>query len=153
MVRTGRTAASGSASLEPATGAVVVKGPNIEVTKNVWPQEVLVTEVVTYTVTLENTGNYTGEIDLISDTLPLGFGFKGMLSGGSIITPPTGIIGTISWDGPIVMPIGAQETLIYQAKTSMASGLESPANQVVAVYDGKHSVPGTAPVTVKPQVT
>lgn len=145
-------ASFGSASIEPATGAVVVRGPNIEVTKDVWPQEVLVAEVVTYTVTLENNGNDAGVIDLISDTLPLGFEFAGMSSGGSIITPPTGIAGTIFWDGPIAMPIGAQKTLIYRAKTSMASGLESPVNQVVAVYGGKHSTPGTAAVTVNPRL-
>jgi len=146
------TAASGSSSINPATGTVLVIGPNIAVTKSVSPQEVLAAEVVTYTVTLENTGNDAGVVDLISDTLPLGFEFKGMLPGGTITDPPIGTAGTIAWEGPFAMPIGAQKTLIYQARTSMASGLESPINKVVAVYGGKHSAPGAAAVTVKPHL-
>jgi uncharacterized repeat protein (TIGR01451 family) len=147
------TASSGSATTDPGTGEVTVVGPNIEVTKSVWPQEVLSAEYVTYTVTLENTGNGAGVVDLISDTLPLGFEFQGMSSGGTITDLPIGTTGTIAWDGPFAMPSGAQETLIYAVRSSSASGLESPVNEVVALYDGKASASATAAVTVKPRLT
>jgi uncharacterized repeat protein (TIGR01451 family) len=142
-------AALGSTSTSPAQESVTVIGPDIQMSKTAWPAEVLAGELVTYTVVMENTGNGDGIVERISDTLPVGFAFKEMLSDGTITDPPVGVTGTIVWDQPFAMPVGALETLVYQVKASGA--LEAPVNEVVAVVNDKLTDRASASVQVHPR--
>jgi uncharacterized repeat protein (TIGR01451 family) len=78
--------------------------------------------------------------------------FEEMLDDGTITDWPTGVTGTIVWDGPIDMPVAAQETLVYKARTSLAVPIAaSLANEAVALVNGELSAPGIASVDVKPR--
>jgi uncharacterized repeat protein (TIGR01451 family) len=144
--------ATGSTSVGQAQADVTVAGPDIRLTKTAWPQEVLAGEPVTYTVIMENIGNADGVVDLISDTLPVGFVFEQMRPGGTITAPPTGTTGEIVWNGPFPMPAGSEKRLVYRVRTSTASGLEAPANEVVAFTDSQFTAPASAAVTVHPRL-
>jgi uncharacterized repeat protein (TIGR01451 family) len=134
----------------PAEAPVTLVGPHVLVSKDAWPLEVIVAEPVTYTVVMANEGNGQGVVDVISDTLPAGFAFLGMLPGGTITDAPAGITGTIVWSGPFTLPVGSAITLTYQARASMASGSESATNQVVAQVDGAVTESAKATIQVKP---
>jgi uncharacterized repeat protein (TIGR01451 family) len=131
----------------PAQALVYVVGPNVQVAKTAWPQEVKVGEAVTYTVHLENIGNGEGVVELISDTLPAGFVFDKMLSG---TDPPAGITGTIVWEEPFNLPVGADMTLSYRTISGWGLGAAESTNRVVALVDGKLTDEGTAAVQVHP---
>jgi uncharacterized repeat protein (TIGR01451 family) len=145
------TAVYDGTPIGPAESSVTVIGPDVQVTKSVWPLEVLAGEPVTYTVVLENVGNAQGVVDLLSDTLPTGFAFLRMLPGSAIPDPPDGVTGTIVWHGPLTMAIGDVMTLTYQTRSSMASGLEAPANRVVALVEEKLTQSAGAAVQVEPR--
>jgi uncharacterized repeat protein (TIGR01451 family) len=134
----------------PAEAPVTLVGPYVLVSKDASPLEVAAAEPVTYTVVLANEGNGQGVVDLISDTLPAGFAFLGMLPGGTITTAPAGSAGTVAWSGPFTMPVGSAITLTYQARASLASGSATATNQVVAQVNGKVTDPAAATVEVQP---
>jgi uncharacterized repeat protein (TIGR01451 family) len=134
----------------PVNAAVTVIGPNVQVSKEVRPSEVIVAQPVTYTVVLENQGNGQGIVEMISDTLPAGFLFLDMLPGGTITAAPAGVTGTIAWAGPFTLPVGSVMTMTYQARASLASGSENATNQVVAQVDGALTEVAKATVHVEP---
>jgi uncharacterized repeat protein (TIGR01451 family) len=144
------TAAYDGTLVGPAGASVIVTAPEVQIAKSVSPQAVLAGEPVTYTVVLENVGNAQGVVDLISDTLPTGFTFLRILPESDILDPPNGVTGTIVWHGPLPMEIGEVKTLMYQARSSMASGLEAPTNRVVALVEEKLTQSAEAAVQVDP---
>jgi len=85
--------------------------------KTAWPTEIINGDLVTYTVTVSNTGQMTGTMDAVIDTLDPGLTFAGMLAGSDIITPPQEISNTLTWTGPFTLSAGTSMTLLYQAQT------------------------------------
>jgi uncharacterized repeat protein (TIGR01451 family) len=96
--------------------------PYFTATKVASTAEVFEGEYVTYTVTLVNGGSEAGIIDQIQDVLPAGFTFQNMVSGGDVLAPPAGTVGTIVWNGPFTVASKDSLTLIYRVKVSDVAG-------------------------------
>ena len=94
--------------------------PIWQVTKSADPAQVGEGEPVVYTVVIANVGTYAGTVGSVADTLPEGFTWLGMMPGSDVINPPVGLVGTISWHGPWVVPPGEDLTLIYQVESGGA---------------------------------
>jgi uncharacterized repeat protein (TIGR01451 family) len=105
--------------------------PAWEATKTSNVTEIEEGDLVDYTVTIANSGTYTGTIGSIADTLPDGFTYQQMLPGGDVLIPPAGVTGEIVWQGPWVLPPGEDLTLIYRVQSG---GAGEKVNRVVA-YD------------------
>lgn len=124
------------------------EGPNVAVTKSVWPEEVYAGRLVTYTVTFDNQGTGDEVLDAISDTLPAGFAFVSMQAGSDIAQAPTGTSGMITWSGPFTVTASAPVSLVYQVRTALAGGVVTPTNRVEAMVGGEVAGPASASVTV-----
>ncbi len=105
-------------------------------------------ELVTYTVTIENTGTDPGTLADIHDTLPVGFSFVKMLPGSDVTAAPAGSSGQIVWDGPFDLDGESSMTLIYQAQASSSVGTYTNLADVTAIKGIPPQEPGTAAVEV-----
>jgi uncharacterized repeat protein (TIGR01451 family) len=88
-------------------------------------------------------------LDEISDTLPDGFAFLGMMPESDVADAPTGTTGTITWDGPLTVEAGGTLTLVYQVETALVGGDLFPTNSVEALMGGETVGPATAPVELE----
>ncbi len=150
--------------VNPATGAgmrVAYLGPSItdlttanpvftsvNVSKAADPSDVTSGDVVTYTITVTNTGAAQGYISRITDVLPAGFTYViGSTTG--ISTGDPSVNGQIlEWNGSWLVPIGSAVELTFQATAGGASGTYY--NNVTVCGDNFNafSTGDTAPVTV-----
>ncbi len=126
---------SGALMTASAEAGVTVVSPNVQVTKTAAVDRVLVGEVLTYTILLENTGNGGAIVDEVNDTLPTGLVFRGMLPTGTITDDPIGTTGPITWTGPFALAAGDAISLSYTVDVASPSG-STLVNSVVAVVDG-----------------
>ncbi|HFD38241.1 MAG TPA: DUF11 domain-containing protein [Anaerolineae bacterium] len=117
--------------------------PEWHLTKSSNSDEIDLGGTVDYTALIENRGNLTGTLETISDALPEGMTFVGMLPDSDITSLPLGTTGTIWWTGPWTVPPGGTLSLRYQCRAD--SGGEK--TNTVSLYSSGQTV-GTASHTV-----
>jgi uncharacterized repeat protein (TIGR01451 family) len=109
-------------------------------------------EVVTYSVTITNSGDTTGQLLTIYDTLPAGFTFLGMADGSDIVTNPSGNTGQITWHQPLAMAPGQVIRLRYRVSPSTIEGQYTNYVNVTAAQALIPPTPASATVTVEPAI-
>jgi len=82
------------------------------------PLEVTAGDLVTYTVTVSNSGPVSATVEAITDTLDAPLTFAGMLAASDVVTPPQVADDTLTWTGPFTVPSGSELTLLYQVQTA-----------------------------------
>ncbi|MGC9082785.1 MAG: invasin domain 3-containing protein [Anaerolineae bacterium] len=143
------TNALAAATVSEAT--TVSSAPAFAVAKTVYPTAVVAGSVVTYTITVTNTGNETAPSATVTDTLPAGFTFGGMVqgpapsvSGSDLIWTGLVVTGTV-WPPGWLAPPGPL-TLVF---TATAGGSGTQYNAVTVTQDAVSAATGsTAPVFV-----
>ena len=144
-------ATAGETTIGPATAGLLVGGPTLGVTKSASPTRLLPGQTTDYAVTLANTGELTGTLAVISDTLDPSLTFVQMLPGSDVTAPPTQVGDTLVWSGPFTLPVGTDLALNYQVDTSTAAGWHWPCNEVTALAGGTLVGPARACVEVGPE--
>jgi uncharacterized repeat protein (TIGR01451 family) len=77
---------------------------DLAITKTAWPASVSPGGTITYTLTVQNTGNGTAENLAITDVLPAGTTLLSVVTpgGSSVSAPPLGQNGTLLWQTPML---------------------------------------------------
>jgi len=147
----GATATNALAPVDISETTTVSSAPAFTVTKTVYPTAVVAGTVVTYTILVTNTGNETADNATVTDTLPTGFTFGGMVqgpmpsqSGNDLIWSGLVVTGTVWPHGWIAPPSPLR--LVFTA-TAFGSGTYSNAVTVTQGAVGAATGP-TAPVYV-----
>jgi|GEM_PF-1979659 len=151
---TNTAAVSAANALAPANTTETTtaqSAPAFTVTKSVYPGAVVAGATVTYTIIVTNTGNETAGSATITDTLPSGFQFGGMVqgtvptvSGSDLIWTNQVITGAI-WPPGWIAPPGPL-TLVF---TATAHGSGTFSNYVTVTQGAVGAATGpTAPVFV-----
>jgi uncharacterized repeat protein (TIGR01451 family) len=126
---------------------------HLAVAKSAFPTTVSTNpgQIVTYTVTIQNVGDTTGQLLTVYDTLPTGFTYQRMTANSDVQADPSGTTGTITWSfsPAISMPPGSQKRLIYRVIPSQTEGTYT--NNVNVTADGAsvQAEPASASVTVE----
>lgn len=107
----------GSSAFGPDSVEVVTAVSEVTLDKDVEPKKIDAGDPVTYTVTFNNKERSDATVEEIRDTLPAGFSFAGIDAASDIQQVPTGITGTIVWNGSFEVPARDSLTLIYKANT------------------------------------
>jgi uncharacterized repeat protein (TIGR01451 family) len=125
----------------------------IEVTKAAAPARLLPGQPVTYTVTFANSGEVTGTLTVISDTLDPSLTFVDMLPGSDITATPSMTMNgaLLYWTGPFTLPASTDLVLKYQVDTSTDPGWRWPCNEATALAGGELVGPARACVEVGPE--
>jgi len=123
-------ATGGGVPVGPAQATVTVLSPHLSLAKGASAPSVTVAKPVTYDVTIANTGDYQGVIDVISDTLPAGFVFLSMNPASDVQDLPDVSGSTLTWMGLPVIPASSEIHLIYQVR---AGKVGNQTNSVIAV--------------------
>jgi uncharacterized repeat protein (TIGR01451 family) len=144
-------ARAGETTIGPATANLLVGGAALSVTKAATPTRLLPGQTTDYTVTFANSGELTGTLAVISDTLDPSLTFVQMLPGGDVTDPPDQVGDTLVWTGDFILPTGASLTLNYQVDTSTDPGWHWPCNEVTALAGDDQVGPARACIEVGPQ--
>jgi uncharacterized repeat protein (TIGR01451 family) len=112
----------------------IVSAPALSITKQVLPARVAPGSIVTYTITLINSGNETAENVLISDTLPVGFSPQS-------VTWRRTITGINAFDTPGIV------SLVFTATTPLVEGEYSNVVTATTERDVIFSDPATLRVS------
>jgi uncharacterized repeat protein (TIGR01451 family) len=124
-------AVAGSQQIGPASATLEIEGtilylpavfrnyrppaPVWQVSKTANPTELdQPGDPVEYTVVVANVGDLTGTLTKFADTLPDDFTFNTMLSGSDVTDPPSGMTGTITWNGVWNVDPGENVRLLYR---------------------------------------
>jgi uncharacterized repeat protein (TIGR01451 family) len=122
-----------SSSLAP-THALAPEGAaaqaDLALDKDAFPLQVTAGDLVTYTVTISNSGQMTATVETIVDTLDARLSFDGMLAAGDIVSPPLVVANTLTWTGPFTVPPTSTLTLRYQVQTASSSDAYQACNSV-----------------------
>ncbi len=110
----------GGQSYTAQTGLLVAKG-KVTADKTVTPNRVKPGEIVTYTVTFNNSGYVPVPLAVVTDILPADVTFVAMTANSDVSTPPIGVSGTITWPGPMTIPSHAGFVVEYQAAMPVTS--------------------------------
>lgn len=103
---------------------IPVEPPELEIVKQVDSLQAYAGDTLTYTISVENTGEVTGENPLVSDTLPLNtILIPGSITGGGTYDAQTGII---SWQPGNMNP---GESVSYEFKVAVESS--TPENTTI----------------------
>jgi len=134
------------AVLEPGVAAPVA----LELTKAAWPAQVVNGGLVTFTVTVANTGETTGTVHAIVDTLDPGLTFAGVLTSGDVLSTPQEVLNTLTWSGPFTLPAASALTLLYQVQTPAVDNWTEFCNRV-EISATQAVSPAEACVDVRPE--
>ena len=99
------------------------KPATFEMAKQASSPQVAISDLVTYTVTVNNTGSEVGHVDQILDTLPQGFTFDSMAAGSDIPALPTVSTGTLVWTGPFTVASLSNLNLVYRVRVHDVPGV------------------------------
>ena len=137
----------------PAPSQALAPGlqPVLDMDKEASPQRVLNGGVVTYTLTFSNSGQLTGSLQAITDTLDPSLSFLGMASGSDVMTAPHEISGTLVWTGSLEVPPQGELALRYRVETPADPGWSYPCNRAQADAEGQALGPVEACITVGPE--
>ncbi len=142
------TAVSDGTRIGPASAAILVIGTDLAIDKSAWPQHLAHNGLITYTVVLSNSGQLTGTVDLVTDTLDSSLSFVGMAAGSDVMTSPQQISATLVWSGPLSVPALGDLTLKYRVQISESPEPWRPCNQAEALTNDGKLGPAEACVTV-----
>ena len=131
-VNTVRAVAHDGTPVETASARLVVGAAHLSVTKQAAPNRVLTGGLVTYTVVFSNSGQLTGTVELITDTLDPDLTFEAMVAGSDVMTAPLPSGDALVWYGPFQVAPLEMLTLKYRVRTSSEPGWSSPSNEVEA---------------------
>jgi len=146
-------AGSGEQLFGPAHAYLLVGRPELGLDKSAAPERVLNGEPVTYTVTITNSGELTGTVDVISDTLDAGLSFSGMTGGSDVTDPPQQAGDTLVWTGPFEVAPAGDLVVEYVVTTPGGSDWSWPCNRVeVSTADGTIG-PAESCIVVGPERT
>ncbi len=140
---------AGGQLVGPASAWLYVGAPSLSMQKSAQPARVLIGEPVEYTLSVANSGQVTGTVAVISDTLDPSLTFVGM-SAGSEVPAPVEVSGTLVWTGPFTVPVGDDLLVKYEASTSGGPGWSWPCNRAEAWAEGALLGPVQACVEVGP---
>jgi uncharacterized repeat protein (TIGR01451 family) len=144
-------ATGGGVTIGPATATVTRLSPNLSLAKNASPAIVTLGGTIIYDITVANTGDYQGVVDLITDTLPSGLSFVQMDPSSDISevrVEEDGNHTLLIWEEPFTILQGDETHLIYQVGTSQVGDFT---NSVMARdADGQQLGPVEEEVTVSP---
>ncbi len=101
-------ATAGETTIGPATAGLLVGGPDLAVTKTASPTRLLPGQTTDYTVTFANSGELTGTLAVISDTLDPSLTFVQMLPGSDVTDLPVQVGDTLVWTGPFTLPVASR---------------------------------------------
>jgi uncharacterized repeat protein (TIGR01451 family) len=121
-------ATGGGVPVGPDEATVTVLAPNLFLSKDASPDSVSLGDLVTYDVTVANSGGHQGVIDEISDTLPAGLSFDSMDPASDWGTPAT--TEPLVWTENQTVPAGGERHLIYRVR---AGEVGNQTNSVVAL--------------------
>jgi len=144
-------ATAGETTIGPATAGLLVGAADMGVIKTAAPIRLLPGQTTDYTVTFANSGELTGTLTVITDTLDPSLTFVQMLPGSDVTDPPAQVGDTLVWTGPFTLPVAADLVLKYQVDTSTEPGWHWPCNEVVAMAGGELVGPAEACVEVGPE--
>ena len=144
-------AAAGSQLIGPAAAPLIVGAPEFDADKTAWPLRVLSGELVTYTVHLANSGEVTGTVAVITDTLDPSLTFAAMASGSDVTEPPQQAGSMLTWSGPFTVAVGDALQLSYQVSTTLEPGWSRPCNRVTAWAGDATAGPAIACVQAGPE--
>jgi uncharacterized repeat protein (TIGR01451 family) len=143
-------ATSGQTTIGPATAGLLVGAADMSVTKAAAPTRLLPGQTTDYTVTFANSGELTGTLTVISDTLDPSLTFVQMLPGSDVTDPPDQVGDTLVWTGPFILPVAADLVLKYQVDTSTEPGWHYPCNEAAALAGDEQVGPARICVEVGP---
>ena len=144
-------ATAGGHNYTAQTGLLVVRG-EVTVDKSASPDRVKPGEIVTYTVTFNNSGYVPVPMAVVTDLLPANVTFVTMTAHSDLSTPPVGTSGTITWPGPMTIPSHAGFVVEYQAAMPVTSDTLHLQNQAWGqLGDGTVVGPAGAGVVVSTQ--
>jgi uncharacterized repeat protein (TIGR01451 family) len=118
-----------SDTYEAKAGLIVGIG-EAAVGKTATPTDVAPGELVTYTITFSNSGYVPLPLAMITDVLPTAATFVTMTATSDVLDAPVGVTGTITWTGPLTIPVGAGLIVEYQAAMPMISDTQNLPNLV-----------------------
>jgi len=144
-------ATAGETTIGPATAGLLVGAADMSVVKTAAPARLLPGQTTDYAVTFANSGEMTGILTVISDTLDPSLTFVQMQPGSDVTDPPAQVGDTLVWTGPFTLPVAADLVLNYQVDTSTAAGWHWPCNEAVALAGGELVGPARACVEVGPE--
>lgn len=108
-------------------------------------------QAVVYTVKFENPKSQSDTVQVVTDTLPVGFTFETMLDTGDVYTPPQIDGRTLTWNEPIVVPGGESRKLVYQVRAEELGQKDNTAE--AESINGCLLGPASVQVTVNPLST
>jgi uncharacterized repeat protein (TIGR01451 family) len=155
ILESGQAVTQASAPLQdsaPNSQATAASQASLALDKTAWPLQVMNGGLVTYTVTVSNTGDVSGTVDAIVDTLDPGLTFAGMLAGSDVDTPPLEVSNILTWTGPFTLSAGSPLTLFYQAQTPPVDGWVPLCNSVALSTTETAPPPADACVDVRPEL-
>ena len=126
--------------------------PRLAIDKSASPTSVMAGsgETIVYTVDILNDGYGDATIQSVYDLLPSGFSFVSMEPGSDVSTNPSGTSGTITWNGPFVVPGNGQLTIIYRVSPSAVPGDYVNTVDLTPLTTVIPPEPASATVTVEP---
>ncbi|MEJ2737161.1 MAG: DUF1080 domain-containing protein [Anaerolineae bacterium] len=143
-------AVSGESTIGPASARLFVGEADLSLNKRAMSTYVAYGEPVTYTVVVDNSGQVTGTIEALTDTLDPGLTFEGMLDGPD---PTDQSSGQVVWEGPFEVSQGGSLTLRYWASTSAEPVPSRPCNQAEALTTDALLGPEGVCVSVGPETS
>lgn len=120
----------------PASAGLYVGAPRLGLAKTATPTRVLNGEPVIYAVTVANSGELSGVVTVITDTLDPSLTFEHMAAGSDVTDPPDIAGSTLTWSGPFTVTAGDELLVRYEVTTPGGSGWSWPYNQASAWADG-----------------
>jgi uncharacterized repeat protein (TIGR01451 family) len=142
---------SGGELIGPAIGYLLVGETELSLDKSVAPGRVVNGEAVTYTVSIANSGEVTGTVAVISDTLDEGLTFGRMAEGSDVSEPPEQVGGVLVWTGPYTVGHDAELVVTYVVTTPAELGWGRLCNRVEAVTSDGDLGPVASCVDVSPE--
>jgi uncharacterized repeat protein (TIGR01451 family) len=128
------------------------KYPSFTVSKTANPTVVQVGtgDTVVYALDIVNEGDDPAILESVVDILPEGFVFQGMEPGSDLAANPSGTSGTITWNGPWVVPARSDFSVIYRVTPNEAPGEYINSVSVASSNALVPAEPASASVTVQP---
>ena len=143
-------ALSGENAIGPASARLFVGEADLNLTKGASSTSVAYGEPVTYTLVVENSGQITGTIEGLTDTLDPALSFGGMVDGSQ---PTFQSSQEVAWEGPFDVPPEGTLTLRYWVNTSAEPIPSRPCNQAVALTADALLGPTEACVNLRPETS
>lgn len=129
---------------------IAAESPPVRVQKTASPDTVLPNSQVKYSAVFANNIDTDVDLEVVTDTLPVGFIFLSMGSGSDIIQDPQITGNQLVWMGPYRVPALSTLTLAYNVRASAPVRSLPYENHLEALLSTGETISASAPVTVWP---